>query len=234
MTVEPYYQNDLVTLYHGDCREILPLLDLAADLLVTDPPYGQDWQSGRRKVKFDVLQGDSDDQVALQGVVASLKKLKRGRHAYIFGRYDFEGTTLCESAELIWDKEYFNGGNLQQPWANAHEYIQFAVHELSAVNRSKGHGRLAARLRRGTVITVPRIQSDAVTRHPTEKPVRLLRELIESSSCIDEMVLDPFAGSGSTLVAAVVEGRRAVGIEIEKQYCDETVLRLENQRPRSQ
>lgn len=224
--IKPFYQDALATLYCGDCREILPRLDFVADLLVTDPPYGQNWQSGRRKVKLDKLEGDQDTQAAVFGVAEALKRLRRGRHAYIFGRYDFEGSTLCESSELIWDKELFNGGNLEIPWANQHEYIQFAVHEISKANREKGYGRLAARLRRGTVLRVPRLQSVAVTKHPTEKPVRLLRELIESSSCFDELVLDPFAGSGSTLVAARIEGRRAIGIEIRQSFCEDAARRL--------
>lgn len=225
--MEPFYADACVTLYCGDCRELLPRLDVVADLLVTDPPYGQSWQSGKRTVSLARLEGDHDTRAAVEGIMAALKHLKRGRHAYVFGRYEFEDSTLCEAAELIWNKELFNGGNLEIPWGNAHEYIQFAVHEISKANRAKGYGRLAARLRRGTVITVPRLQSVAVTKHPTEKPVRLLRELIESSSCIDELVLDPFAGSGSTLVAACIEGRRSVGIEVSPEFCADAARRLE-------
>jgi site-specific DNA-methyltransferase (adenine-specific) len=70
------------------------------------------------------------------------------------------------------------------------------------------------------------LQSGAVTTHPTEKPVRLIRELVESSSCFDEIVLDPFAGSGSTLLAAVLEGRKAVGIEISESFCADAAKRL--------
>lgn len=225
--IKPFYQDPFVTLYCGDCREILPRLDFTADILITDPPYGQNWQSGKRTVKLDKLEGDQDTRVAVEGIAAALKKLRRARHSYIFGRYEFEGLPLCESAELIWDKEHLNGGNLEIPWGKEHEYIQFAVCEISKANIAKGYGRLAARLRRGTVLRFPRLNSGAVTKHPTEKPVRLIRELIESSSCIDELVLDPFSGSGSTLVAARIEGRRAIGIEIKQSFCEDTVKRLQ-------
>lgn len=226
--IKPFYQDAYITLHCGDCRDILPRLDFTADLLVTDPPYGQDWQSGRRKVKLDKLDGDQDTRTAVEGIAAALKKLRRGRHTYIFGRYEFEDLPLCESSELIWDKELFNGGNLEIAWGNAHEYIQFAVHEISKANRGKGYGRLAARIRRGSVLRVPRLQSVAVTKHPTEKPVRLIRELIESSSSIGETVLDPFAGTGSTLIAARIKGRRAIGVEVKKAYCEEAARRCLN------
>jgi DNA modification methylase len=62
--------------------------------------------------------------------------------------------------------------------------------------------------------------------HPTEKPVMLLRQLIEASSLHGDVVLDPFLGSGSTVVAARTEGRRAVGIEIEERYCEIAAKRL--------
>lgn len=226
--IKPFYQDSFVTLYCGDCREILPRVDFTADVLVTDPPYGQDWQSGKRIVKLDKLEGDQDTRSAVEGIAAALKKMRRGRHTYIFGQFQFEGLPLCESAELIWDKEIMNGGNLEIPWGKEHEYIQFAVCEISKANIAKGYGRLAARLRRGSVLRVQRLQSGAVTKHPTEKPVRLLRELIESSSCIGELVFDPFSGSGSTLVAARIEGRRSVGIEIKQSFCEDTVSRLRN------
>ena len=81
-------------------------------------------------------------------------------------------------------------------------------------------------MRRGTVLRYPNTRGRGATRHPTEKPVALLRELIESSSRFGETVLDPFIGSGSTLVAAALEGRKAIGIEIEERYCEIAANRL--------
>jgi hypothetical protein len=81
-------------------------------------------------------------------------------------------------------------------------------------------------MRRGSVLTVERPNGAGVSRHPTEKPIRLLRELIESSSKIGESVLDCFVGSGSTLEAAHLEGRTAIGIEIEERYCEIAATRL--------
>jgi site-specific DNA-methyltransferase (adenine-specific) len=67
-------------------------------------------------------------------------------------------------------------------------------------------------------------------RHPNEKPVLLLRQLVESSSVIGETVLDPFAGSGSRLLAAVREGRKAIGVEISEQYCEMAARDLVSER----
>jgi site-specific DNA-methyltransferase (adenine-specific) len=117
-------------------------------------------------------------------------------------------------------------GDLAIPWAGQHEYIQFAVYFPSTADRDNDRGRLTARLRQGTILRVTRLTGNAVTDHPTEKPVALLRQLIESSSCIGETVLDMFAGVGSTLVAARVEGRRAIGIELDERYCEIAARRL--------
>jgi site-specific DNA-methyltransferase (adenine-specific) len=87
-------------------------------------------------------------------------------------------------------------------------------------------GKLSARIRRGSVLRARRANADAVTNHPTEKPVSILREMIESSSCLDDVILDPFAGSGSTLVAARMEGRRGIGIELDERYCEIAARRL--------
>lgn len=81
-------------------------------------------------------------------------------------------------------------------------------------------------MRRGSVIRCQRLNSEAITKHPTEKPVMLMRQLVESSSIIGDSVLDPFCGSGSALEAAQIEGRSAVGIEIEERYCEIAAERL--------
>ena len=116
-------------------------------------------------------------------------------------------------------------------WGPAHERITFAVQEISKANRAKGYGVTAARLRKGSVLRVQRPHSGQTLRHPTEKPVQLLRILIESSSTFGELVLDPCAGSGSTLVAAALEGRRAIGIELTEAYCESIAKRFSTDIP---
>jgi DNA modification methylase len=224
--MKPYFEANGITLYHGDCRDILPALPRASvHLIVTDPPYGVQWRSNYRAKRFDFIAGDEDQDAAIAGLRIALPALMNCRHVYVFGSINLDGLPLGSVAELIWDKDRPVLGNLAAGWSPTHEPIQFALYVPSAGDRQRGYGSGAARLRRGSVIRVPRLDGN-VMRHPTEKPVALLRELIEMSSRIGETVLDPFAGVGSTLVAAQLEGRKAIGIEIEERYCAIAVERL--------
>jgi DNA modification methylase len=224
----PYYDDGTCTIYHGDCRDVLPRLGQSTvDLIVTDPPYGISYKSNRGN--HHSIVGDNGDLDVAAALTVACRSLRRGRHAYVFGAIDLASTPLTAQVELIWDKGIVGMGNLELPWATSHEPITFAVYELSQSNREKGYGRLAARLRKGSVLRVQREISGATTRHPTEKPVGILRQLIESSSIIGETVLDPFMGVGSTLEAAKLEDRKAIGIEIEERYCEIAVTRLGQQ-----
>ncbi len=233
--MKPYYEDENATLYLADSREVLSSLE-PADLLVTDPPYGVEFQSNRRVDQFELIVED-DDPLGVTTLVGEViaRNLKRYRHAYVFGPLDFgplvEAGIVQEPVALIWDKAMLGMGNLQIPWASQHEDIQFMVAVKSKANVAKGEGRLTARLRRGNILRHQRPHAAGVSRHPTEKPVALLRELIEASSCVGETVLDPFAGSGSTLVAAALEGRKSVGIEVVEKYAETAAARLVALRP---
>jgi len=225
--MRPYYEHAGITIYHGDCREILPSLPKdSVDLLITDPPYGVSFRSAWRQDTFAEIVGDDSQEMALQGLGAALPVLTYQRHLYIFGRFDLTSLPISAPVELIWDKQYLGMGDLQLPWGIQHEYIQFCVSLKRNRNReANGRRSLAARLRKGSILSFPRRDGN-VTAHPTEKPVDLIRELIESSSRIGECVLDCFCGSGSTIAAAKMEGRRAIGIEIEEKYCEIAAKRL--------
>lgn len=203
------------TLYLGDCRDVLPEIG-ECDLLLTDPPYGVEFKSG--KGDWGAIKNDHAGFDVRPYLELALKKLKRGRHVYVFGAPDLAGLLLGQSVELVWDKGMIGMGNLQLPWGPQHERITFAVYELSKANLAKGYGALAARLRKGSVLRSLRPNSARVTKHPTEKPVDILAQMVESSSVMGETVLDPFMGSGSTVVAALREGRRAIGIELDPEY----------------
>lgn len=214
-------------LYLGDCLEILPTLAAnSADMLLTDPPYGVEFNSGRGS--HDAIANDRIGFDVAPYLQAALRVLRRGRHAYIFGPLDLDGLPLCQSAELIWDKVNFGMGNLQLPWAPQHERITFAVYEPSKANREKGSGALSARMRRGSILRSLRPNSARANQHPTEKPVDILAQMIESSSVMGECVLDPFMGVGSTGVAAAYEGRSFIGMECEPKYFDIACRRIED------
>jgi DNA modification methylase len=221
----PYYNANGVTLYCGDCAEV----EVACDLLVTDPPYGQEFKSGKSDL-WGKIHGDDDLSGIEERLRYVLRSLRRGRHVYIFGTtIRMAELPLCGVTELIWDKQTIGMGDLTSPWGPQHEKIFFATYELSKANREKGYGNLSARLRKGSVLRMTRPISGRVQYHPTEKPVEILRQMIESSSVMGETVYDPFAGSGSTLIAAALEGRVAIGCEFEERYCEIAAKRLENE-----
>lgn len=228
LIVTPFYEGDGVTIYCGDCLDVLPALDKwSVDLIVTDPPYGIDYESnyrtGPRLAKMSNDDGSLDMAAAFD---AMARVLRRWRHAYVFGPFVLP-PPFTAGAELIWSKTEASGrGNMQIPWGTTHEPISFAVRAADKGPISAKRGWGAAKLRQGTVLECP-VTARGKMRHPTEKPVALLRQLIEASSLPDDVVLDPFMGSGSTCVAALAEGRRTVGIEIDPLMCQVAVGRIQ-------
>ena len=192
----PYHESDGVTLYHGDCREILPQLG-RFDLLLTDPPYGIDVGSmgmgkGAKASEFDSFDWDKekpDLQFALQ---ACQDWIVWG------GNYFGWAESPCV---LIWDKmQEFSG----------------AEFELAATSL-----RMPSKAFR-----LSRVEAYAKGKqHPTQKPVALMRWCLQFIPNA-KTILDPFAGSGTTLLAAKLEGRKAVGIEISEEYCEIAANRL--------
>lgn len=219
-----YYEDDMFEIYHGDSLNILPQLDIY-DLLVTDPPYGQKFKSNRANNHSHIV-GDESTDIGNKVIKLSSNHIKSNRHAYVFGNFQLMSPWTAQ-CQLIWDKVNIGAGNLSLPWGPQHEIIQFGVYVPSKSNRDRGDGRLSARLRKGSVLRCIRKNSRGSKLHPSEKPVDILRQLIESSSMLGETVFDPFMGVGSTLVAARIEGRRGVGIEIEEKYCEIASRRLE-------
>lgn len=203
---DPYYQDDLVTLYHGDCLDH-PEWWTGADVLVTDPPYGMSYQSGHLKNRSSrAIAGDSstkarDDMFSLWGT----------RPAILFGRWNIERPAPPRH-RLIWSKAPDPGmGDISFPWGNSDEEIYIY-----------GSGWTGKRV--SNVITVPKPPVNNRPDHPTPKPVPLMESLV--IHCPPGVIADPFAGSGSTLVAAKALGRRAVGVEVEERYCELAANRL--------
>jgi DNA modification methylase len=199
--VKPYYEQDGITIYHGDCQDIMGHLNV--QVMVTDPPYGMDYTSGwsGATVAGDNTRSVRNEVLARWGT----------RPALIFGRWNIarpRGTRAC----LIWDKGEWPGmGDLTFPWGPSHEEIYVL---------GKGwHGT-----REGTVLRCNRLGGNG--EHPTEKPVALLERLLRHAP--GGVILDPFMGSGTTLLAAKNLSRRgAIGIEIEERYCEIAARRLD-------
>lgn len=206
----PYYEDDLVTLYLGDCREVSAWLE--ADVLVTDPPYGMAYESNLNRDKRNTkvgraIAGDSDlsartDCLTLWG----------DRPAIVFGTWRVERPASTK-ALLIWHKVGAGGlGDLSMPWLPTHE----EVYVLGSGFTGK---RADAVLSYKPLMSGDRERPD----HPTPKPLPLMERLIGTTTGV---IADPFAGSGSTLVAAKHMGRCAIGVEVDERYCELTASRL--------
>lgn len=217
-SVEPYYQDDSVTLYLGDCREVLPQLDLAVDLLATDPPYGLDIGYGRTALGTRRIEGDSDDALLL-GVLGDCDHLMLpDAWSAVFCGYTHSGQVQRAAQEsgwtvktvIVWDKAMPSLG----------EGIR-NQHELAVLSK---RGRPTETFTGGNVWRITRERGRP--EHPHMKPQALMTRLVGYYSPPFGTVLDPFAGSGSTLVAAATLGRKAVGIEYDERYCELIVKRL--------
>ena len=207
MSMTPYYQDDACTIYHADCLDVLPV---AADVLVTDPPYGINYKSGKMRIAGNSrsILGDSD--TSLRDVVLDGWA---GRPALVFGTWKRQHPPSTRQI-LVWDTKGALGmGDLALPWKPSHAQIYVLGHGFS--------GR-----RESDVLTVAPVSSFASNgrQHPHEKPVALLRRLV--AKCPAGTVLDPFMGSGTTLRAAKDLGRKAIGIEIKERYCEIAARRL--------
>lgn len=206
-----YYEDDQVRLFHGDCLEITDWLE--ADVLVSDVPYGMKFRSGQGGAFSDSRVASDDDTVARDGALS----LWGDKPALIFGRWSVARPAATRMV-LTWEKgEHVGMGDLSLPWKPNTEEVYvlgsgFAGHRGGSVLRHLAIAGTVGQAAKGT------------RRHPTEKPLGLMSELV--AKCPPGVIADPFAGSGSTLVAARNLGRRAIGVELEERYCERIAKRL--------
>jgi DNA modification methylase len=206
--VSVYYSDDLVTLHHGDCLSITDWL--SADVLITDPPYGMSYVSGKTEAR--PVANDADAQARDAAI-----RLWGDRPALVFGTWRV--TKPIGTRQVItWHKSKIGPGmgDLSIPWGSATEEVY--------VLGSGWHGK-----RRQNVIVTYEQRGNpyglsATVGHPTPKPVGLIEQLVECSPA--GLIADPFAGSGSTLLAARNQGRKVIGVEIEERYCELIANRL--------
>lgn len=198
------------TLYHGDCRDVLPGLG-KQDAVITDPPYGIGEAAGKNasRTKMALAKDYGDDAWDNQPVPPDVMALVRGagRWQIIFGGnyYDCPPT----SCWLVWDKE--NGAN------------DFADCELAWTNLPKAVRRIKY-MWNGMI----RANGEARGDHPTQKPVGVMKWAISHLPDTAMTIVDPFMGSGTTGVAAVQMGRHFVGVEREAKYFDIACRRIED------
>lgn len=206
--IEPYYQEGGITIYHGDCREILPYLQVV-DLVLTDPPYGMKWTG---KVKPGTQNGQGGLNSRFEGIGVTGDDVDfnpsflrpYSKNFVLWGMQHFP-QYLSKGSVLVWIKKY--------PSA-----FGTFLSDADLAWMSKGHGVWCS-----PVINPASFQDER--EHPTQKPVQLIRWCLEKFMEA-KLILDPFMGSGTTLRAAKDLGRHAIGIEIEEKYCEIAVRRL--------
>jgi len=228
-SVPPTYEYDPEhNVYFEDCVEGIRerLEDDSVDCVITDPPYGMAFQEGSdpsahetgdRVKAWDSISGDGTIEEALdllRGVLTEVSRVLRdGGHTYIFcdwrglyAIYPLVESHLNVKNVLVWDKGSMGIGDLTNNWGYSHEFIIFATkgdrpHELTDATRNVlEHGR--------------EVRTDY--EHPTQKPVSLLSQLVETSTRENDLILDPFMGSGTTAVAAIQNDRDYIGFELDE------------------
>lgn len=219
------YKEDGIVLLHGDCLELLPILNEVGMSFVTDPPYGIDYQSNARRAsaKFDRIQNDvvfdiekfyelCVGLIGEAGVICSFASFKN--YARDFMAIDRNEEVRIKNS-IIWQK---GGGGI-----GALKHSVQTDYELCIV-ADKGNTHINGK-RCGSIWHVPRVTPERML-HPTEKPEGIIKKLIEKFVPAEGVVVDPFMGSGTTAVACKQLGHPCIGIELEKKYLDVTVERL--------
>jgi len=204
---KPYYEDEArgIVIYNADCREILPHLP-KVDLLLTDPPYGIDWK-GHNGSDRDWSNGIANDSGDLDlGFLFDVD----AEHKVVFGANCFPATLPHRGRWLVWDKRV-------DPKCDA---MLGSPVELAWTSRTSGFDWIV-RVQHGGVVNADKGQRA----HPTQKPVAVMAFVLGKYPKA-ETVLDPFMGSGTTLVACKQLGRKCVGIDISEEYCRIAVRRL--------
>ena len=215
--MKPYYQDNSNTIYHGDSEKILPILEIA-DLVLTDPPYGikeaSNNNASRSKLAIakDYGIANWDDERINKDLL--YLAIGAGRNCILFGGNYYADLLNPTGAWLIWDKQ--NGG------------CDFADCEM-AWSSFLGASRLI-KYRWAGMFQGPSPKTKVTRYHPTQKPVPVMEWCIKQADTKwkkeSRTILDPFMGSGTTLIAAKNLGRKSIGIEMEEKYCEIAAKRL--------
>ena len=243
MTVTPYYQDPYVTLYNGNCFDILPTIEEKIDMVNSDPPYGNLVRCAWDKEIID-----------LSLLWQQLHNIGHANTVYVFtGAQPFTSKLVASNykefkQELIWRKTQGTGHmNCKRMALKNHENILIFYGKQPVYNPQMTKGepyKAGLRNEKANVygksvyyethnttgerypLSVLDFKYDNKRYHPTQKPVALCEYMIKTYTNERQLVLDPFAGSGSSLVAAKQNKRRAIGIELDRPYCDIIVERL--------
>lgn len=210
----------------GDCLQHFSLVpDHSVDLLLTDPPYGQDYSTGRQKHTIRKTTRIMNDgyELNIAGLMKEFDRVTREEsHCYVFTSWktvdrwkrEFEKYFVLKNI-LIWSKDNHTAGDLSWSYAQSYEMILFGMK-----GRKKLHGG-----RDRDSVYVPKVKSHH-QEHLLQKPEKLFEYLIRKSSSPGDVVLDPFAGSGTVGLCCARLKRNSIQFEIDKQYKSSILQRL--------
>ena len=204
---KPYYSDDAVAIYCADCRDILPYIpDKSIDLVLTDPPYGIKYQSGRYLGynPFSEIIGDDCYPVEFIEQFRALAK----RAVFMFCRWETLPFIPKPDSFIAMIKNNWTAGDLKGEFGRMWEGILFY-----RLNEHQFNKRLP------DVIDCRRVPPTKLL-HPTQKAEYPIQLLIQECCQPTDLILDPFLGSGTTAYCAKKLGRKCIGIEIEEKYCE--------------
>lgn len=225
------FEEMLNKVIQGDCLEVMKQIpDGSIDLVVTDPPYGINFQSAKRieSERFEVLA--NDEKIDASFLKDLFTKLKEGGGLYLFTRWDVYPIWMLAVKEagfmvkncIVWDRMAHGMGDLDGAYAYQHDFIIFAT---------KGRHLLKGQKRPKDILKVCRPNPNDIV-HPTQKPVELIKILLNNSSKEGDTILDCFGGSGTTHIACKQLGRNCITIELNPDYCKIAEERLKAVTPR--
>jgi len=211
----PYYQDDYCTIYHGDCRDILPSLP-KVDLVLTDPPYGINGASGnvnvlRGKANYSGVFADTPEYIETVVIPIISLCIKKATGVAV--------TTGIRCLHLYPPCDSF--GCFYQPSATGMQVFGFVDSQPILY-----YGRNPTLKNMGKRLSHLMVHVDRNTDHPCPKPIQEWKKIMANCSLEQQTILDPFMGSGTTLRAAKDLRRKCIGIEIEEKYCEIAVKRL--------
>lgn len=218
---------ELNRIYQRDCIEGLKLIpDESIDLVITDPPYLMNYRSNRRTKleKFDYIENDKDSHSLISDFIKECYRvLKNDTAIYMFCSWhhidffkqEFENHFKLKNI-VVWNKNNHGSGDLKGAYAPKHEFVLYG-HKGRSLFREK---------RIPDVIDCAKIASPKLT-HPTEKPLELLDIFVRNSSDKGGIILDGFAGTGSTCISATRNGRKYIAFETVSEYVGIANKRLE-------
>jgi len=228
LTIERLFANNIIQF--GDCYDHMkPIANNTIDTVLTDPPYGMDFQSKRSKNGPRYEKIVSDDKVDPLWLKQAYRVTKLGGALIMFcdwktsdeWKYHIEKCGYVMKSQVIWNRMHHGTGDLHGSFAPMHDIIWYATKGRRIFYKSSAYDT-----RPKSVLSHKRPSPSEDNGHPTCKPVELLRELIKGTDDgSDGVILDPFLGSGSTAVACIKERKRFIGIEIDKKYHDIAVKR---------